>query len=365
MYVIKCYREEEFIMKKFAKYMEITAATLLAVAPIAAPVINANTEVTVEATAADDYKAEHATEIQNWVNELNNTVQLTPNNPELAEDEVTTLFIYGTYYFILSPQDLTPQSGFKSALGVQNDVFSHFNNNTKNDNLFFNDDNVMTLATATSNDGGIQGNLVPKDVNNLLEQGKSITFHIMLKYATSDERTNEPSSITDDQGTISTGGSDTEPWIKGVTLATKDVVVLPVNYNKNKDEKAPGTSYSGTFSPSVDAKTYNDNGNTTSAILSKASAWKIDRQMNINGETYYRVATNEWIKKSDGIEVIPAQRVVSSNKVAGLYTSKGNKVTNRALAADSLWYSDRTATINGQTMYRVATDEWISARDTK
>ena len=70
-------------------------------------------------------------------------------------------------------------------------------------------------------------------------------------------------------------------------------------------------------------------------------------------------------KKDDGLAVTLNETTVNTNKQASLYTSQGKKVTNRALAKNTPWYSDRMATINGQTMYRVATDEWVMADDIK
>lgn len=50
---------------------------------------------------------------------------------------------------------------------------------------------------------------------------------------------------------------------------------------------------------------------------------------------------------------------VTTYRLAYLYTLEGNPVKNRGLAAHTAWYTDRYATINGQKMYRVATNEWV------
>jgi len=46
-----------------------------------------------------------------------------------------------------------------------------------------------------------------------------------------------------------------------------------------------------------------------------------------------------------------------------LYKLDGHIIKNRALSSSSAWYTDQYATINGETMYRVATNEWVKAAD--
>ncbi|GEO63510.1 CAP domain-containing protein [Companilactobacillus nantensis] len=54
---------------------------------------------------------------------------------------------------------------------------------------------------------------------------------------------------------------------------------------------------------------------------------------------------------------------VHSGVVARLYASNGNLITNRALSPNSAWAVGKTATINGETMYQVATNEYLRAQD--
>ncbi|AKP04177.1 SLAP domain-containing protein [Companilactobacillus pabuli] len=265
-------------MKKFAKYMGITAATLLAVAPIAAPVISTNTEVTVK---ADAYES----------------------------DPVINQILKGTY--------------------SQNSDGTY---NVDASMIGYKDGQIITLPiklTSVSMD----------PIQN------SIQFSVP-----------EIKGYKPDRSTMEIGFMSGKIYrLSGFTKYEK----IPTG------DTAIGTNISLVFSPSIDAQTYDDNGNVTTTTLPKASAWQIDRQMDINGTTYYRVATNEWVKKTDGIEVTPREGQIDTNKVSSLYTSTGKKVTNRALAAHTGWYTDRMATINGQIMYRVATDEWISISDTQ
>ena len=74
-----------------------------------------------------------------------------------------------------------------------------------------------------------------------------------------------------------------------------------------------------------------------------------------NGDSYNtKVTSSKWTKISS---------TVTTDRMALLYTYEGKVVGNRALAGHSSWFTDRYATINGEKMYRVATNEWVRAYD--
>lgn len=111
---------------------------------------------------------------------------------------------------------------------------------------------------------------------------------------------------------------------------------------------------------------YTDGGNLIkNRALGKDSSWVGDKLMTLNGVRYIRVATNEWAKLDDGLEVTSINETVKTKNQAQLYTATGEIVKNRALAKNTAWYTDRVATINGQKMYRVSTNEWVAANDIK
>ncbi len=99
--------------------------------------------------------------------------------------------------------------------------------------------------------------------------------------------------------------------------------------------------------------------------LSANSNWAVDKQLVLNGTTYYRVATDEWVKANDVYEFASVNKSITtaSDSAKTLYTSNGNVIKNRGLAAGSSWHTDKVATINGKQMYRVATNEWVLASD--
>lgn len=116
--------------------------------------------------------------------------------------------------------------------------------------------------------------------------------------------------------------------------------------------------------PNTIATLFDENGNTLkNRALSGDSSWHADKLMKLDGVNYLRVATNEWAKLADGLEVTPLNQNIFTKNDARLYQANGQKVTNRALAKNTAWRTDKSATINGQTMYRVATNEWVSAND--
>lgn len=102
-----------------------------------------------------------------------------------------------------------------------------------------------------------------------------------------------------------------------------------------------------------------DTSKITNRSLNTASDWFSDKEMTFAGETYYRVASNEWVKASNVYVYQNKNIVVQTNSNLQLVDSKGNAVTNRSLLADTAWYSDRIAYINGKTYYRVATNEFV------
>lgn len=113
-------------------------------------------------------------------------------------------------------------------------------------------------------------------------------------------------------------------------------------------------------------KIYDKNGKLNNdVVLSEGSSWIIDQQVSINGSEYYRVATNEYVKASDVYKYTPLQTVATTNgkDVTPVCNSRGQVIIDRALDTNTPWYTDRSATIRGQKMYRVATDEWIKASD--
>lgn len=149
-----------------------------------------------------------------------------------------------------------------------------------------------------------------------------------------------------------------------------------VNYTIDKDTPS-STVYVQKSNQTVDnivsgyprngnIKIYDANGKLNDdVVLSEGSSWIIDKTVTINGAEYYRVATDQYVKASDVYKYTPLQTIAVTNgtNVTPVYNSRGQLIIDRALDVNTPWYTDRSATIKGQKMYRVATDEWIKASD--
>lgn len=73
-----------------------------------------------------------------------------------------------------------------------------------------------------------------------------------------------------------------------------------------------------------------------------------------------------FVKKMTSVPVKHEGIVTTTNgSYKRLYTLEGKMITNRALGVNSKWYTDQYATVNGEKMYRVATNEWVKASDVK
>lgn len=248
-----------------------------------------------------------------------------------------------------------------------------------------NGDVVGTAVNGTGNLGDYIGLTAPTGYSFatifdsgflLLKNGQNVT-----KYVTEDNTPYNVSYV--DQDTNKEVGTQTGKGANGsdVTLTAPDgytfVNANDVTYTINSNT-AKSTIYvkkSDTTTDNIVAtypdkgryvKIYDADGNLNdSVVLSAGTSWIIDQTREINGEEYYRVATNEYIKASDAYKYVPLQQVVTtkSGNVKPVYNSKGQLVLDLALDYNTPWYTDRSATINGEKMYRVATDEWVRAAD--
>lgn len=134
-----------------------------------------------------------------------------------------------------------------------------------------------------------------------------------------------------------------------------------------KEGSSVATPYNGTvatYATGGVVPLYSSDGTQTTRSLGPNSDWATDQTKTINGETYYRVSTSEWVKASQVYAYNGTSSTITTNSgsIKALYTTDGKR-SSRSLAANTAWYTDRTATINGATMYRVSTNEWINSTD--
>lgn len=210
----------------------------------------------------------------------------------------------------------------------------------------------------------------------LLKDGQEVT-----KYVTA---ANVPYKISYvDQDTNKEVGTESGEGADGsdVTLKAPDNYAFinadDMTYTIDKSDTSTKTVYVKKSNQAVDnivagypkngyIKIYDANGKLNdNVVLSQGSSWIIDQTKTINGAEYYRVATNEYVKASDVYNYVPLQSIVrtKSTNLTPVYNTKGQLVMDLALDTNTPWYTDRSATIKGSEMYRVATDQWVKASD--
>lgn len=118
----------------------------------------------------------------------------------------------------------------------------------------------------------------------------------------------------------------------------------------------------------------------TSTFLPSNSSWKLGSSKQLNGVTYYQVATNEWISANNlsissqaatqaydqstySTQITNSGQTGTTKWAAAVVNSQGQTVSGVTLPAGSTWNIGTTATINGATYVQVATDEWVAEND--
>lgn len=170
------------------------------------------------------------------------------------------------------------------------------------------------------------------------------------------------STTTDDNSATTNSGSDSSAG-----SSTSNLSVININ------------NVSGSYVPLVALQSDGSMTTITNRALGNNTPWQTDQTKEINGETYYRVATNEWVNakylsnnnSSDSSQTDAAtnMNVIKVNNNSGSYVqivalqSDGTmkNVTNRALGNNTSWQTDQTKDVDGITYYRVATNEWVAA----
>lgn len=113
----------------------------------------------------------------------------------------------------------------------------------------------------------------------------------------------------------------------------------------------------------------------TNRALGNGTAWKTAASVTgVDGETYLLVGGNEYANVKD----MALQNETSSQGLLGVVHTRTDKkitrlygdptqgaklITNRALGRDTYWKTDKKVVVNGETYYRVATNEWVKAED--
>lgn len=122
----------------------------------------------------------------------------------------------------------------------------------------------------------------------------------------------------------------------------------------------PGAGQLKTFNK--ETTLFDSKGQPIKDVLTPNSGWKFDQIVAINGQAFYRVATDEYLSADESIVFKPvdAKSVVTVPSNTMLYNSQG-QLLSQGLKAGSSWNTDGYVLINGVKMYRVATDAYVKA----
>ncbi len=119
------------------------------------------------------------------------------------------------------------------------------------------------------------------------------------------------------------------------------------------------------------AKVVDINGNATGVVLPAGSSWQLGKLVSIQGNNYYKVATNEYAlaiafkttndnsNNNSNVEVAKVDTTVTVGVNETAIVNDSGVATGNHLSAGTSWKVDQIKVINGVRYYRVATDQWI------
>lgn len=159
------------------------------------------------------------------------------------------------------------------------------------------------------------------------------------------------SSITDEDN----AGATTS-----IVLQYNEVIDTGENNNNNttgtdiRDVNNNITTYN-------DTNLYDINGNKLADYSLKSNTdWHIDKQKTINGVKYYRVSTDAWVNSNDVFIYYDNDTNITTHpETTKTLLRSNNTRSNRGLAPDTTWQSDRYTYFNNQKYYRVSSNEWV------
>jgi len=176
------------------------------------------------------------------------------------------------------------------------------------------------------------------------------------------------------------------------TLVLKRTVNVDVNQGAFKTDKINGV-VTVNMNDGMAAQVYDENGKQVlGRALPNKSAWKSfeKRTYYKDGQVFYQVSTNEYVKAQDvtytekssssnsnsndqlsgkvNVTKYPSKviNILNDSHAAGVYAINEDgqgmhQVIGRFLPAGSAWINQGTAEVNGNLFYQVSTNEWVSA----
>ncbi|GEO79575.1 hypothetical protein FD29_GL001708 [Companilactobacillus mindensis DSM 14500] len=324
----------------------------------------------------------------------------TAGIPDLVKDKGYSVLLtedtfqpQSKYSYRFDPSTVVQVNGDKAtrAAGSPSDSFAPYIYvtlrkviDTKDINLKVGDkwsdkDNFVTGLK--NDDSKLTAEDVKADVNDpdgIIKNGKAVkdgTFSVTYSYKISDDYYGKgtPYVISKTaQVNVTKPTTATKPTTKPITKPVKPSTTRP---HKNNHISNGGVSQP--VDPITEMQnlieTYPDRSEVTlytgqgkrveNRALAAGTAWFSDKMMNLNGEKYYRVATDEWVKASDAYAYQSNNLTIRTKQEQRLTNAHGDLIENRALAANTDWRVDKLVTINGKAYYQVATNEFVPVAD--
>ncbi|HIY92678.1 MAG TPA: hypothetical protein H9820_07005 [Candidatus Companilactobacillus pullicola] len=396
-------------MKKSIKYAGIAAATLLAVAPVAAPVVsgttnvqaaatNATTEQSVQTKSANDYMNQFTSSSTVLASELATKGKITPTNG--TDTDLDSMNTNNAVLFLSEDANLTTDV---ANINSTKDASISVTAKSGNVNLTTSSDVNKYLLDETKPEVDITVTLTWYDLNTTKQ---TITKTIKATRAT-DATTNEltklnvayttpvsvplNSTVTDTQLTGTTGMKLTDQNGDGVFAG--EMSVSPVYYatyaaamkNATNTSDTQDTNIvendkfvkAGTYYQAVTFTATNSNSELAK-FISQYQSQPSKYTVYVNGQlatpgydftsdanTISVVRTVKVSNTTDSWTTTDTTGVVTTKTASKYYTLKNDDnvtIANRALGANTAWKTDKVRTNqDGVKQYRVATGEWIDA----
>ena len=409
-------------MKKSIKYAGIAAATLLAVAPVAAPVVSQAADAPVVTTP--DYDTQKAAG-NDFVNSLNSEVKASDLVDGLVAKGVSvqqgsmTIAQFNANEVALSKDNkqLFANLGDSARVTVSAKT-------TKGAAITTDYDLGKILADSTQPEVVFSVTLTYTDTNGTKVTKTPVEVKATKTVASKDDMTSAKASFTTPLS-VALNSTVTNPTLD----ASNDAKIVDQNGNSvltDGSQVKAGTAFFTTYTNAINAAVADNENNSDAAGV--ADSVKVDTNVDANvpaftkAGTYYQVITftgakgtalNQFIKNynldpstysvyvngslasagydfvadtsnadsttlkfvravnvsntTDSWTVSSTKGVVTTKSDHSVYTLKdadNNTIVNRGLAANSAWLTDQVrVNQDGVKQYRVATNEWINADD--
>ncbi|WP_334352815.1 hypothetical protein [Companilactobacillus sp. HBUAS56257] len=324
--------------------------------------INKNSEFTIYLKKAKPYTINFKVYLDNkeYVSrtikgELNGTIPFQ-EEPKLPDPTVATLNKYKTAYS--STSEYLPQLG----TGIQTGAALFYRIFERN---FDNIGDGSTKNMLNTGIYGITGEELEENEVPVSSMYTGRTSTIELYY----ESINQNDTNNNDSNSNEKPNPDENSNQKPDTDNGNQSADKPGNSNLPNNKPTKFNGYVGTMKNTVSVYSLKDGQMTVekNKKLAKHSDWRSDRIIIIDGEKYYRVATEEWVKADDIYRYEPTNGIVETmnSEITHLVNSDMKQVTNRGLAANTAWKYDRIAYLgaNETKHFRVASHEFVSASD--